>query len=297
MYQFKRILLWAINRGLLNFCSDRIFLSIKYYVAIGSKLNLRKPDTFNEKLQWLKLYDKKPEYTMMVDKYAVRDYIAKTIGEEYLIPLIGVWDKFDDIDFSKLPNQFVLKCTHDSGGVVICKDKSQLDIDKVRKKIGKALKRDFFKVTREYPYKNVKRRIIAEKYMTDGDNELSDYKVHNFNGVPKIILVCRDRYKAAGMTEDFYSEKWEHLDVKRPSYSNAKDGIACPNELEEILELSKALSKDIPFVRTDFYIINHKVYFGEITFYPASGFEEFSPAEWDYKLGSWIKLPTVKNGV
>ena len=256
---------------------------------MGKKLDLENPQTFNEKLQWLKLYDRKGEYTKMVDKYEVRKYIAEKIGEEYLIPLLGVWDKFDDIDFDKLPNQFVLKCTHDSGGLVICKDKSKLDIDAARKKINKCLKRDFFKLTREWPYKNVKPRIIAEKFMADkSGGEIKDYKIHNFNGKPQFILVCDGRFSKEGITEDFYDTAWNHMSIKRPNVPNKIKQHDKPLALEKMLELSAVLAKDIPFVRTDFYEIDGNIYFGEITFFPASGLKRFEPNNWDYDLGKKI---------
>lgn len=271
---------------------DEMYLKKIFRLTMGKELNLKNPQTFNEKMQWLKIYDRNPLYTMMVDKYLVRNYIAEKLGEEYLIPLLGVWDSPDDIDFDTLPNQFVLKCNHNSGlGMCICKDKSKLDIKKVKKELEKGLKQDYYLTGREWPYKNVNRKIIAEQYMTDNGAELDDYKVHNFNGVPKVILVCRDRFKDCGLTEDFYSDNWEHLDLKRPEHSNAITNMKRPSELEEMLELSRILSKDLPFIRTDFYTINHKVYFGELTFYPASGLTGFVPEEWDNTFGDWIKLP------
>lgn len=277
--------------GLFNFMSDIKYLKKLFYYTIGKELDLETPKTFNEKLQWLKLYDRNPEYTTMVDKYAVKEYVAEKIGDRYVIPTLGIWDRFDDIDFTKLPNQFVLKCTHDSGGIIICKDKKEFNEGIARKKLNKLLKRNYFYYGREWPYKNVKPRIIAEKYMTDeSGTEPDDYKVHNFNGVPKVILVCRDRFKDSGMTEDFYSDSWEHLDVCRSAHPNAKEESPRPAELEEMLQIARTLSKDIPFVRTDFYTINHKVYFGELTFYPASGFEPFIPQEYDSLFGEWINL-------
>ena len=190
----RRILLGLTSRGFLNFLPDETILKIKFKDRIGKELNLKKPKTFNEKLQWLKLYDRNPAYTKLVDKYEVRKHIAKTIGQEYLIPLLGVWDTFEDINFSKLPNQFVLKCTHDSGGLIICTDKNRLDIDAARKKINKCLKRNYYYPGREWPYKNVKPRIICEKYMVDeSGTELKDYKFMCFNGEVKCIFVCLNR--------------------------------------------------------------------------------------------------------
>jgi len=280
------------NRGIIRI-SDEQYLKMVFRNTMKSRLNLQFPQTFNEKLQWLKLYDRNPEYADMVDKYKVREYIKNKIGEEYLIPLLGVYDKFDDINFDELPEQFVIKCNHDSGGVVICKNKKDLNINKLKKKINKSLKRNYFYNGREYPYKNIAPKIVIEKLMENDGKEIADHKVHNFNGRPKVILVCQDRFKDTGLTEDFFSDKWEHLDIQRPNHPNAKQLIQKPVELEEMLKLSRILSKDIPFVRTDFYVINHKIYFGEMTFYPASGFERFIPEEWDEVFGSWLDLPTI----
>lgn len=269
---------------------DSFILKLKYRLRMKKKLNLDNPITFNEKLQWLKLNNRKNEYTTMVDKYEVKSYVEKKIGEKYIIPTLGIWEHFDEIDFAILPNQFVLKCTHDSGGLVIVRDKTKMNIANIRDVIEKSLKRNFYYLGREWPYKNVKPRIIAEKYMTDNGEDLEDYKIFDFNGVPKVILVCRDRFKNAGLTEDFYSDEWEHLDIERPNHPNAGENIPRLAQLEEMLEFARLLSKDIPFVRTDFYTINHKVYFGELTFYPAGGFEGFRPEEWDKKLGDWLIL-------
>lgn len=255
---------------------------------MGKKLDLKNPQTFNEKLQWLKLYDRNPEYTKMVDKYEVRKYIADKIGEEYLIPLLGVWDKFDDIDFSTLPDQFVLKCTHDSGGLVICKDKSKLDIEAARKKINKCLKRNFYKLTREWPYKNVKPRIIAEKLMVDeSGTELKDYKIFCFNGDPKAMFIATDRPHDTRF--DFFDTEFNHLPFTN-GHPNATKEIKRPKGLEEMVQLAEKLSQGMKQVRIDFYDINGKVYFGEITFFHWSGMVPFEPEEWDYKFGEWINI-------
>lgn len=271
--------------------SDDKFLRRKYIAEMGMKLNLEQPKRFNEKLQWLKLHDRRLEYITMVDKNTVKDYVGNIIGKQYIIPTIGVWDNPDDIDFETLPNQFVLKCNHNSGlGMCICRNKSQLNIEQVKKELRKGLAEDYYLTGREWPYKDVPRKIIAEQYMVSDGDGLTDYKVHNFNGVPKLILVCKNRFNSSGLTEDFYSIDWEHLELKRPNIKQANENIDRPDELEEILKLSKQLSESIPFVRTDFYIINHQVYFSELTFFPASGFEKFEPDDWDYKLGSWLQL-------
>lgn len=283
------------KRGYLNCLPDKVYIKFLFRSRVGRWPDLKNPRTLNEKLQWLKLYDRKPIYTTMVDKYAVKQYVAERIGEEYIIPTLGVWEKFDDIDFDALPDQFVLKCTHDSGGLVICKSKKDFDIYAARNKIEKCLKRNFYWNGREWPYKDVKPRIIAEAYMEDtATKELRDYKLFCFNGEPKVILVCRDRFGDSGLTEDFYTVQWQHLRLKRPKHPNAVVPAEKPEELEQIVEISQKLSKEIPFLRTDFYIVNHKVYFGEVTFFPANGFERFDPEEWSYTFGSWVKLPDRK---
>ena len=270
---------------------DETYIKWRWKAYMDYPLNLEEPQSFNEKLQWIKLHDRQPIYSKMVDKYEAKQYVASIIGEEHIIPTIGVYDHVEDINFDALPQQFVLKCTHDSGGIVICKDKSTFDRDAAIRKLQRGLKKNYYYQNREWPYKNVKPRIIAEQYMDNDGQELNDYKVHNFNGEPKVILVCSDRYKESGLAEDFYSCDWQHLDLSRPGLQHSKEVQEKPAELGEMLELAKKLSKDIPFVRTDFYIINHVVYFGEMTFFPACGMKPFVPREWDYKLGSYITLP------
>ncbi len=276
---------------------DTVYLKFMYRKVTGKKLNLKNPKTFNEKLQWLKLYDRKPEYTRMVDKYEVRQYIKETIGEEYLIPLVGgPWGKFEDIDFSKLPDQFVLKCTHDSGSVAICKDKNDFDIESVRKKFKRVLRGNFFYGGREWPYKNVKPRIIAEKYMVDeSGTELKDYKIFNFDGKTKIIEVDYDRF--VKHKRNFYSTDWKYIEaaIQYPTDPSVK--IDKPKQLEKMISLAEKLSKDIPHVRTDFYSIGDKILFGEMTFYHESGFGKFVPSEWDRTLGDWIDIPGGGDGI
>lgn len=286
---FKDILDFMDSRGVFNFMPDEMYLKFMFRLRMHRKLNLRNPQFFNDKIQWTKLYDRRPEYTTYVDKYAVKQYVAKKIGSQYIIPTIGVWDDFDDIDFDKMPDKFVLKCTHDSGGLVICNDKEKLDIEQARKKINKCLKRNYYWMGREWPYKDVPHRIIAEQYMAD---DLRDYKLFCFDGVPRMTLVCSERFTKDGLKEDFYDEAWNHLNVQRPTHGNAILPIQRPKQYELMKKLAAELSEKMPFARIDFYEINEKVYFGEITFYPASGFEGFKPEEWDLKLGEWIKLPT-----
>lgn len=274
--------------------SDKEYLSKMYYCCFGKKIDLDAPKTFNEKIQWLKLNDRRSEYTLFVDKYEIKNIISKQLGEEFIVPTYGVWNYFEEIDFSLLPNQFVLKTTHDSGGVVICRDKRTFDLNKAKKIINHSLKNNYYEYRREWPYKNVKPRIIAEMLLGNANQEIDDYKVHCFNGEPKMTLVCSDRHSQSGMTEDFYDNNWTHLNLKRPGVSNSKRTHKKPDRFEEMLLISKELSKNYPFLRVDFYVTENSIYIGELTLYPASGFDGFEPEEWDMVLGEWIDLSKEK---
>ena len=278
--------------GVSKLIPDRTYLKLKYRANFGKKLNLKNPKTFNEKLQWLKLYDRKPEYTAMVDKYEAKKYVAERIGEEYIIPTLGVWDSVEDIDFDALSNQFVLKCTHDSGGLVICRDKSQLNIEEAKKELDKALKSNFYYLFREWPYKNVRPRIIAEQYMEDAaTGELRDYKFFCFDGVAKALFVATERQKSGEEVKfDFYDMNFEHLDF-RQGHPNSEAEISKPETFDTMWRLGEELSKGIPQLRVDFYEVNGKTYFGEMTFFHHAGFMPFDPEEWDDTFGSWIELP------
>lgn len=277
-------------RGYLRWLPDKTYLKWNYWANTKKRLNLKNPKTFNEKLQWLKLYDRKPIYTTMVDKYEVKKYMAERIGEEYIIPTLGVWDSPEEIDFDSLPDQFVLKVTHDSGGLVICRDKSKLDIDAAKAKLARSLKRDYYKQSREWPYKDVPHRIIAEKYMQDGDKmSLPVYKVFNFGGEPKLIQSIQND-KTAEETIDYFDCQWNVLKM-RQNFPNSEIPLGKPENLEIMLELSGCLSKGFPFLRTDWYTINGKLYFSEFTFYSDAGMASFEPASWDQKLGEWLVLP------
>lgn len=274
---------------------DQLYLRIKFRMNFGRWPNFNDPQTFNEKLNWLMLYDRNPIYTRMVDKVAAKQHVAAIIGEEYIIPTLGVWDRAEDIDFDSLPDKFVLKANHDSGRVILCHDKSKLDREWAIKEMRESLRRDFYSLTREWPYKNVKPRIIAEAMLENPREEsIADFKVHNFNGVPRFILVCRDRFKESGLTEDFFDTDWNHLDVKRPGHPNAPVLEPRPKVLQKMLELSQQLSKGFPFMRTDFYTIGDKVYFGEITLYPASASVPFVPESFDYQWGAVLDIEGVK---
>ncbi|MCD8007048.1 MAG: glycosyl transferase [Oscillospiraceae bacterium] len=276
---------------------DKMYLSLKFRVMMGKKLNLKNPQTFNEKLQWLKLYDRKPIYTTMVDKYEAKKYVASIIGEEYIIPTLGVWDSPDEIDFDSLPDQFVLKCNHNSGrGMCICTDKSKLDIEAVKRGLQKGLNENYYITNREWPYKDVPRKVIAEKYMVDGaDTELKDYKFMCFGGRAYCSFVCSDRFSEDGLKVTFYDREWKKMPFIR-HYPSSVEDIEMPKQYYAMMDFAEKLSKDIPFVRVDFYEVEGHLYFGELTFYPGSGMEEFEPEEWDYKLGDWVKLPGCVGG-
>lgn len=277
-------------RGYLKWLPDEIFLKIMFRLKIGFWPNLKNPKTFNEKIQWLKLHDRNPLYTRLVDKYEVRQYVKDVIGEEFLIPLLGVWNNFDDIDFDALPDQFVLKCTHDSGGLVICKDKSKLDISVAKKKINACMKRNYYWVLREWPYKNVKPRIIAEKYMEDEPGKgLKDYKFFCFDGIVKGLFVATDR-EAHQTKFDFFDENFNHLPIKQHYPNNTEASLVKPAGFDQMKMLAAKLTAGFPQCRADFYDINGKVYFGELTFSHFSGLEPLEPKEWDDKFGEMIEM-------
>lgn len=278
--------------GILNWLDDEKYLKLIYFLDLGRKLDLKNPKTFSEKLQWLKLYDRKPEYTAMVDKYEVKKIIANIIGKQYVIPTLGVYDRFKDINFEKMPKKFVIKCTHDSGGLVICKDKDRLDVNAARRKINKALRRNYFWSGREWPYKDVKPRIIVEKYMEDSKtHDLKDYKFFMFGGKIGCVLVDCDRF--TNHTRAIYDPNWKRMkftETYPTDYSVEQD---CPKNFKKMISLVKKLVNAIgnpPHVRIDLYEVDGKIYFGEITFFHGSGFSKFDPPEWDKKLGDMIEL-------
>lgn len=278
--------------------SDSIYLKLMFRFKMGYRLNLRHPKTFSEKIQWLKLYNRNSEYTQMVDKYAVKEYVAKIIGEEYVIPTLGIWDKPEDIDWEKLPNQFVLKTTHGGGstGVVICRDKTAFDKQNAIDKLNASLEMDIYKLFREWPYKNVPKRIIAEQYIEPpyDTNDLPDYKFFCFNGKPIFCQVISGRNATESI--DFFDLQWNHQPFHEPRiFPHATSMLMCPQHFEKMIELSRQLADDKPFSRIDFYDVNGQVLFGEITFFPTSGMGGFDPEEWDCKFGDLIELPTKYN--
>lgn len=290
-----RVFLIALLKKIGFLFPDKMYLKIRYYFETGKRLHLKQPRSFGEKLQWLKLYDRRPEYTVMVDKYAVKDYVAGIIGKEYILPTIGVWDNPEDIVFDALPQQFVLKTTHGggSGGVVICKDKNILDKKETVKKLKKSLRQDVYKKLREWPYKNVKRRIIAEQYIDNPrgpGKDLVDYKFYCFDGIPHFCQVIGGR--STKETIDFYDMDWQHQAFigMNPNAINSPVPYQKPNHFEKMREMARQLSKGMAFVRIDMYDTPEKPYFGEITLYPFSGMGEMRPYRYNLILGEMIKL-------
>ena len=307
LYNFKRIVYYLFHKPVVlmgmawdrfaPIVSDKLFLRVKFRLHMGYWMDFDNPKTYNEKLQWLKLNDKHPEYTRMVDKIEAKDYVSSIIGDKYIIPTLGVWDSVDDIDWSILPNQFVVKSTNDSGGVVVCKDKNKLDIETAKTKLRGLGSRDYTLISKEYPYKNVPHRFIAEEYMEDeSDYELKDYKIFCFNGVAKFLFVATGR-QAHDCRFDFYDIEFNHLPVLN-GHPNADKWPTKPENFEEMLEVAEKLSSGIPHVRVDLYNIKGQIYFGELTFFHWSGIVPFDPVEWDYKFGEYITLPTeTENGI
>jgi hypothetical protein len=281
-----------LSRRILTFIPDYAYLKLCYWLRMGRKLDLKHPKTFNEKIQWLKLYDRKPIYSQYVDKYEVRKHVEEIVGKEYLIPLLGVWDHFDEIDFDELPNRFVLKCTHDSGGVVICKNKERFDRKWAREKIEKRLAKNYYDSTREWAYKNIKPRIICEELLeTKAGDPPNDYKFHCFNGEPKNVMVCTERERE-NTNYYFYDKEWNPLTLIYSDLNGSKDrSIPKPKRLNELFEIAAILSKGIPFVRVDLYVEKAQIYFGELTLYPQSGHDSEFLLETDRLWGEALKLP------
>jgi hypothetical protein len=291
----KNMIKWFLLNLLKNlskYLPDRMYLYIKYYIRTGKFLDLKNPVTFNEKIQWLKINDRCPNYVKMVDKYEAKTFVEKQIGSEVIIPTIGVWDKFKDINFNDLPEQFVLKTTHDSGGVVVCKGKSSLNLRLCENILNKSLSRNYYYHGREWPYKSIRPRIIAEEYLVDETNEqLKDYKIFTFNGVPKIIQVDYDRHITH--KRNLYNLEWTYIEGSIGYPTDPSYFIHKPEMLDLMLEYSMKLSKNIPHLRVDFYSVGTKIYFGELSFYHGSGFEKFFPESLGEQFGEWLELETL----
>lgn len=284
-------------KKLLWWMPDKPYLQLYYLTKLKKVLHLKNPQSFNEKLQWLKLYDRKKIYTTMVDKYEAKRYVAERIGEEYIIPTLGVWERVEDIDFDALPSKFVLKCTHDSGGLIVCRDKSKLDLEKTKKILRKSLRNDFYIEAREWPYKNVKRRIIAETYMEDESQKkgLIDYKFYCFDGKPQFLYISKGLEDHANASISFLNLDWSFADFQRSDYKGFEELPEKPAGYETMLKLAERLSAGFSFLRVDLYEIGGKIYFSELTFTPCGGTMRFAPAEWDDEIGKMFTLPPKTN--
>jgi len=297
-----RIIIYYLNSlGWLNNLSDRKWVELIWWSKTGKKLDLDNPRSFNEKIQWLMVYDHRPEYTKLVDKYLVRNYVEDTVGSKYLVPLLGVWDSPDEINFDLLPNQFVLKCNHNSGeGMCVCRTKEKIDIPTVKKKLRHALSKNYYYGGREWSYKNVHPRILCEQFIVDNDpnntaGTLIDYKFYCFNGEPKFLYVGVDDISSGTKGDaklSFVDLDWKTPPFYRTDHEPIPVDVEKPERFDEMIKIAKDLSKGFPFVRVDLYWVNEKIYFSEMTFYPGAGYGFFSPEEWEKRLGDWIILPT-----
>ncbi len=277
--------------------SDESFLKMIYPYYIGKRLNLKHPKTFNEKLQWLKLYYRNPLYHTLVDKASAKEWVAHSIGDQFVIPTIAEWNSVEDIDYDILPDSFVLKTTHGGGGngVIICKDKKALDKDSAARKLSRNMKEDIASYFKEWPYGGMNKKIIAEEMISLSDGkELMDFKLLCFNGKVRCLFVGSNRFQHGGVHTTYYDRNWNRLPFERSNQAE-KDGIQKPAHYELMVKLAEILAKDIPFVRVDFYEANGNVYFGEMTFFPGSGFLAFNPDKWDKIIGSWLTLPKRNN--
>ncbi len=283
---------FLINAGLgfYDNMPDAEYLKRQYKVCLGKDLNLENPETFNEKLQWLKLYNRKPVYSIMADKHRMRQFVSERIGSGHTVPLLGAWDDPQEINFNKLPNSFVLKCNHNSGlGMCICKDKSTLNIAEVKKELTRGLKQNYYLTGREWPYKDIPRKIIAEEFLENGQDEaLTDYKYFCFGGEPKIMYISKDNARVP--ETDFFDMDFNHLNLQTKD-PNAKIPPPKPEQFETMKHMAQLLAKDTPHLRVDFYVVNGHIYVGELTFFHNSGYSNIQPENWGAILGSWIELP------
>lgn len=295
----RRIFRQLRSKDMLNWMPDSWYLKLCYHFAVGKSLDLKNPKTFNEKLQWLKIHDRKDIYTTMVDKYEAKNYVAGLVGQEHVIPVLGVWESFKDINFDTLPEEFVLKCTHDSGGLIICKDKSKLDMEFLDKTFTKLLSTNYYYAHREWPYKNVKPRIIAEKLMKDdADTEgigLMDHKFYCFNGEPKYLYISvgfsGSAFSDEGETRiSFLDMDWKPAPFGRSDYKELDELPQKPSRFEDMVELARFFSKGTKFLRVDMYQINGEIYLSEFTFTPSAGYMPISPVEYERILGDEITL-------
>ncbi len=280
------------RRPIIFLFPPKFYLKMVYRIKMNKKLDLKNPKSFNEKINWLKLYGRQPRYTKMADKYEAREYIKKTIGEQYLVPLIGVYDNANDIPYEKLPDKFILKCNHDSKSSVICWDKSTFDYQKGIDYVNKKLVRNYYYYFREWVYKDINRRIVVEHLLDDGDEKLMDYRIFCFNGQPVMISV--DYNKISDFTRHLYTPEWEYIKAGiKYQYAQTRI-IKRPKQMDKMLELASKLSAGIPFLRVDMYLVYGKIYAGELTFYPAAGYSQFTPESFDLEFGEKLKLPEMR---
>lgn len=293
--QLRKMIIKAAHVIVLDHLSDKMYVKFMFRDKIGYSLDLDNPRTFNEKLNWLKLYNQRPEYTVMVDKYAAKKYIADHVGEEFVIPTIGIYDSFEEIDFAKLPSQFVMKTTHDSGGVVICKDKSKFDVKAARKKIEASLKNNYFFQGREWPYKHVPHRIIIEDFLSEPGKEVIDnWKLYCSYGRLFTFYVTTGGGHSNSLEMTYFDLDNKPLPVKNILYPNVTGKVVIPEKMEEMKKIAELLSADHPFLRVDFYYVNNRIYVGELTLFPGCGFEVIQPREYDELWGNDIQLPNKK---
>lgn len=294
MVRKPKMILIKILRLISPFLNDKVYLKLLFPLSVGYQLDLNNPSTYNQKLQWLKIYYRNPILSKMVDKYEAKHSVSNLIGEEYVIKNYGVWNHFDDIDFDKLPLKFVLKTTHDQGGVVIVKDKFSFDMKKAKIKLTKHLKFKHFNLSREWPYKNVVPRIIAEEYMEDPNTkDLKDYKFFCFDGKVKALFIAAERQSGSEVKFDFFDRDFNHLDIVQ-SHPQSNVSHTKPDNFDKMIEIAEKLSNGVPHVRVDLYAISDRIYFGEFTFFHHGGLVPFTPKKWDYTFGSWIDLNVVK---
>lgn len=285
-------LLTGIKRS-LRFIPDIPYVKLYFYMRLKRKLDLENPVYFNDKMQWMKFNYRVPLQTVVSDKYLVRQYVADKIGRKYLIPVYGTWKQFREIDFDALPDQFVLKCNHDSGGLAICTDKAAFDFAKAEKKITRSLQRNFYPIGREYQYKQITPRILCEKFLSDGGKIPMDYKIYCFNGIPDVILVCKDRFGGNSHRAKYYffDQQWNFMRMNKGDAEITPPDIQKPERLEEMLEIAGKLSADFPFARIDLYYVDGEIYFGEITLTPNSGFDPDITLETDRYFGDKLHIP------
>lgn len=275
----------------MSILPDKVYLSLIYAIRMKKIMNWNNPKSFSEKLQWMKVYDHNPLYTKLVDKYEMKEYVDQMIGPGHTVPTLGIWESVNEVDFSKLPERFVIKGTHDSGSVIICKDRSTFDEKRTRTKLQNSLDTNLYYLSREWPYKHVPHRIIAEEYMESKDKStLTEYKLFCFDGEVKMVLVCKGLAHSNQRTNDFCDLNLDRYPFTS-LFPNSQGDLKKPEQYDELLQYASVLSKGLPEVRVDAYVFDDKIYFGELTFFHNSGIRRFEPDEWDYKIGEWVKLP------